>query len=205
MTRKKPTVVVHPNQMEGRPSRLNVVLATAIINTLSGGAYITTACTFVGISRQSYFSWRHRGEAEMTRVGQLGYDPEDLTASFMTGMDEDGRITSTRVDEMFATCPAPFNPDEWAFVVFYLQTDKARAASEIRALTAIQKAGSGGPDHAPQWQAHAWFLERTYRDKYGRADRLSLEGPNPGDPVKLEIVPVSDLEAKIRQLRGNTE
>jgi hypothetical protein len=106
---------------------------------------------------------------------------------------------------MFEECPEPFHPDEWPFVVFYLQTDKARAASEIRALTAIQQAGAGTPDHAPQWQAQAWFLERTFREKYGRQERINLEGPNAGDPVKMEIVPVSDLEAKIRRLRGDVE
>ncbi len=59
--------------------------------------------------------------------------------------------------------------------------EKARADAEVASLARIQKASSEGA-----WQASAWFLERSWPERWGRRDtnRIELVGDG-GGPVKI--------------------
>jgi hypothetical protein len=59
--------------------------------------------------------------------------------------------------------------------------EKARADAEVAALAKIQKAASDGA-----WQAAAWYLERSWPEKWGRRDtsRVELVGDG-GGPVRV--------------------
>lgn len=178
----------------GRPKRLNARTATAIVNTLSGGGYVTTACQFAGVAKASYQLWRRRGEAEMERVRSQGHDPEELLQPYL--YDEDGK--GYAVAQSLAFPPVePFDPNEWDYVLFLFHTDKASAAAEVRNLTLIQQAAGDGA-----WQASAWILERRHPDKYGRRERINLEGSHEGDPITVKSIGVEELEAKIKRLAG---
>ena len=60
---------------------------------------------------------------------------------------------------------------EWQsrFPDFADAIQKARAEAETRNVTLIQQAAR------TQWQAAAWYLERSYPSRYGRKDRLDIE------------------------------
>lgn len=184
----------------GRPgrSRLNVVTAANILNSLAGGAYVRTACQFAGIHHTTYGLWRRRGEDETERVNSLGLDAGDL----ITGVamkDHDGTQRSVGFADMVAARPEPFDEIEWPYVVFLFLSEKSRATAEIRNLQIIQTAAGD------TWQAAAWILERTHPELYGRRERINLEGSTDGSPVQVQTVSVDDLEAQIKALRDGKQ
>lgn len=179
----------------GRPGRLNPVTATSLINSISGGAYISTACQFTGIGLSTYQLWRRRGETEVERVRTSGKDPDAILQYAM--VDSEGKTLSV-AQMMNQPAPTGFHAREWSYVCFYMHSEKAMAVSEIRNLTIIQKAAGDG-----NWQAGAWILERTRPSKFGRRERINLEGSTDGDPISIKNVGIEDVEAAIRKLKGN--
>jgi hypothetical protein len=65
--------------------------------------------------------------------------------------------------------------------------EQARASARVEAVLVIKQAARAG-----QWQASAWFLERTEPGKWGRKDRVTLEG----DGTKPLLVAVRDEHAE---------
>ena len=96
--------------------------------------------------------------------------------------------------EALDRCPEPFDPDEWAFVVFEYQTERARARAEVNTLKLISNAAD------TSWRAAAWLLERTKPERYGLRQSVNLAG-SPGAPVEIRTITVDELEAKIEMLR----
>ena len=60
---------------------------------------------------------------------------------------------------------------------FYQAVKKARSTAEIVSVARIRRAGADG-----QWQADAWFLERSNPKRWGRRN-LELTGADGGDLV----------------------
>ena len=56
---------------------------------------------------------------------------------------------------------------------------KARSEAELRNVTLINRAAQSG-----QWQASAWFLERSHPRKWGRMQKLELTGSE-GGPIEV--------------------
>jgi len=67
------------------------------------------------------------------------------------------------------------------YVAFKEALEKARADAEVASLAKIQKAASEGA-----WQASAWFLERSWPERWGKREtnRVELVGGD-GGPVKV--------------------
>lgn len=65
------------------------------------------------------------------------------------------------------------------FHKFAAEVKKARAGAEMRNVNNIQKAAQNGT-----WQASAWWLERSFPDRWGR--RTTLTGPDNG-PIQVEV------------------
>lgn len=188
----------------GRPGALTKLTLTRlknIITVLIAGNYVGTACEFAGIGRTSFDDWRRRGEREMDRVNGLeGVDADILMEAFEGKDPSQPNAQGQPMDKaspeyMWANKPEPFDEFEWPYVVFQAQVLRARASAEVRALHQINSAMGSN------WQAAAWFLERTQPERYGRQHlRLSHEGATPGSPV--EIVTVDSVEEKLKGLLG---
>lgn len=71
-----------------------------------------------------------------------------------------------------------FNRYEKRSADFAASVKKARAKARISALERIAKAGRSG-----NWQADAWFLERSDPESWGRREKITIEGNLP-----LELV-----------------
>ena len=190
----------------GRPganTKLTLTRLKNIITVLVAGNYVGTACEFAGIGRTSFDDWRRRGEREMDRVNGLrNHDADEIMEQFdgkdPSQLNGQGQpMDRSSPEYMWANKPKPFKAEEWPYVVFQAQVLRARAAAEVRALHQINSA------MGTNWQAAAWFLERTQPERYGRQNlRVSHEGATPGSPV--EIVTVDSVEEKLKGLLGGS-
>lgn len=189
--------------MTARPgalTKLTLVRLKKIVTVLVAGNYVGTACEFAGIGRSTFDEWRRRGETEMARVNAMRNHDADALMEEFDGKDPrqpnaKGEPSDKASPEyMWANRPKPFKVEEWPYVVFQAQIMQARAAAEVRALHQINSA------MGTNWQAAAWFLERTKPDQYGRRERINLEGSAEGEPIK--VVTVDALEEKMAKLLG---
>lgn len=137
----------------GRKSLLTPAVQERIVTAIREvGLHYVGACQLAGIDESTALQWRQRGE---------GRHPQ-----------------------------RPATPELVAFVE---EVKKAEAQCEAEALAVIKQAGQGGAVlserryfdrngyevverrySAPEWQARAWFLERTRPDQYGRRERLDM-------------------------------
>lgn len=86
-----------------------------------------------------------------------------------------------------ANAPEPYR-------TFCTALKSARATAEVRSVALIQSAASNGT-----WQAAAWYLERSYPDRWGRT-RVEVTGGSDADPpIRVEISPEA-LAAKLQTL-----
>lgn len=185
MPRPKRTVG-KPPETKFSPGRMKTVLSA-----IASGNYIKTACELAAVSVASYNNWRNRGEAELDRVEQAqGWDSADeYVMGQFDGLDDGARKDGV---EYMLNHPLPqFNAREWPYVVFSLQIQRSQAAAEARALQYVRDAMSG------TWQAAAWYLERVHPEKYGRRERINLEGSTPGSPVRISA---GDLDTRLEEL-----
>lgn len=167
-----------------RPRLLSPHIIEELVKVLAEGNYISTACQYVGIGESTFYEWRERGQREIERVNAQGLEGEAAAREACLGNPE----------VALAGCPESFNPDEWAFVVFKFQMERASARAEVNTLTLIRTAAD------TSWRAAAWFLERTRPERYGSRQSVKVGG-SPGAPVELQAVTVDELEAKIGRLR----
>lgn len=61
---------------------------------------------------------------------------------------------------------------EHPFAELFDAVKKARAEAKAAALGTILRAAAGSATQPPQWQAAAWFLERTSPDEFGKRVRV---------------------------------
>lgn len=82
---------------------------------------------------------------------------------------------------------AKSNPAEQPYLEICNAVEKARAQSIVANVTIIQQAARSG-----QWQAAAWWLERTMPQQFGRKTQTEVTGQ----------VSVNDLERRMLELLG---
>jgi hypothetical protein len=80
------------------------------------------------------------------------------------------------------------NPDS-IYSNFRNAVESARAQAEVRSVALISRAADDGT-----WQAAAWFLERSYPNRWARVQRTEISGPD-GAPVNLKV------DAKVELMR----
>jgi hypothetical protein len=92
------------------------------------------------------------------------------------------------------------------YVEFAEAVKEAEAVAEVLSVGSIRQAG------ATSWQAHAWYLERKYPDRWGRKDHLRQEVSGPGGgpidqrvAVDAEAAVLSFLDGRAALLDGVEE
>jgi hypothetical protein len=82
------------------------------------------------------------------------------------------------------------NPEEIEYLELCESVEKARATAVLRNVTIIQSAANNG-----QWQAAAWWLERSMPNQYGRKIQAEVSAP----------VSIKELEQRMLTLLGESE
>lgn len=75
---------------------------------------------------------------------------------------------------------------------FWESVKAARAEAEVRNVAIIQNAAR------KQWQAAAWFLERSFPSNWSRTDRHEITGRD-GGAIELNV-DTEELESKLQRL-----
>ena len=75
--------------------------------------------------------------------------------------------------------------------------EKARSEAEVRNVALIQRAAQEGT-----WQAAAWFLERSFQQRWGRKQEVS--GPG-GGPIQVEQLSPDEARQRLAQVRGEID
>lgn len=73
----------------------------------------------------------------------------------------------------------PLTPNERLYQHFLHAVETARSQAVVRNVAIIQQAAQ------TQWQAAAWFLERTNPRKWGRHETVEITGED-GGPIRVE-------------------
>lgn len=170
-----------PLRARARPgprSSLTLERIEKLSDLLSGGNYIGTAARYAGISESTFHSWRLRGEAELDRLESSGADLADVLGDELTAKAL-----------WYSKTAGP----EWPYLVFAVVMARSRAAAEVRMIHSIQTAAAQG-----DWRAAAFFLERSFPQRWGNRHQIALETPEP--LAAQSIITVDELCDKLALL-----
>ncbi len=152
-----------------RPTKLTPAIHKAIVLEITEGQYAKNAAALSGVSESAFYGWIRRGEAEVERL--------------------DAGLT----DEQRVEAGAPAAKDEARYVQFLVSVKGAEAQAERDSVRAVRRAANDS------WQAAAWYLERKFKDRWGRSADVTLAGPG-GGPVEVRTVSDEDLARAAAEL-----
>ena len=128
-----------------RPTKLTQDKIDEICNWLKLGYYQEDAATMAGISTSTYYEWMKKGD-EAQKALESG-DPSSLPA-----VQEDSEVEVVNMYSEFSD-----------------SIKRARAEAEGAHIRNIRKAADNGT-----WQASAWFLERSFPQKWGKRSTMDI-------------------------------
>ncbi|GAA2439033.1 hypothetical protein [Streptomyces glaucus] len=179
-----------PRRRAGRPRLLSEEVEQRLVAASRTGVAVELAAEMAGVSRSSFLAWMARGRAEV-EAREAGAEPD---------------------------------PEEEEYAALFVKVRTARATAAARAMANIRRVADGGivtkvttrrfRDSAtgeiveetvedrtpPDWRADAWYLERQFRDQYGKDATLAVEITGLGDvPVGPDdqAVDLADLAERL--------
>lgn len=168
----------------------------ALLRGVRDGNYFRHAAEATGIHFTTAYDWVTKGDnaitAARTERPEIDAEIADWLLVFPTAYYKPTN------DLWSAPPPAPWNSvdreEEWQFVLFATLMRRAKAEAVTQAVTQIRRAGRD------QWQAAAWYLERTNHAEFGRKTSLEHSGPD-GGPVTIEAATPEELAERIKTLK----
>lgn len=129
-----------------RKTTLSKTVISMAYDLFKEGHYVEDVAEYLGINSQTYYNWMNRGEE-------------------IHDMDDKERVA------YFKSLPnATTKRNAKLYLEFYDTVKKAQLEAKMGALRNIRNAGK------KSWQADAWFLERRYRQQFGRITILEDSG-----------------------------
>lgn len=184
---------VESKPLMGRRSRLTAKTRKRIIDAVRAGNYLETAASYAGVHRATLHTWITNGRKLREQLEARAEATVDPTVNVDPKPDDDeDKSDGTEEDTLDHIRDLGKDHPHWPYCEFHDEVEKARAVAECRSVAIIQRAGD------TNWQAHAWFLERTARERWGRYNRVELSGPN-NKPVQITATQV-DVNQLVSQL-----
>ncbi len=128
-----------------RPTKLTPEVIEEICNWLKLGYYQEDAATMAGISASTYYDWMKKGDDAQKAL-------ESGDSSSLPATQEGDEVEVVNMFQEFSEA-----------------VKKARAEAEGAHIRNIRKAADNG-----NWQASAWWLERSFPQKWGKRSTLDL-------------------------------
>lgn len=166
---------------KGRKTALTRELIDRACALLREGHYVATVQLALGIPDSTWFHWMVKGEKIIEAIDQLYAEA-----------DAEGReVSDEEVDLLVNSFP-----NGSIYLEFATSVKKALADAEMNQLNLILLEARKGT-----WQAAAWYLERRFRDRWGRPDKPEAGGGQNQDKLKEFLGAVADIarEAALSQ------
>lgn len=168
----------------GRPPKLTKELTVRICAAIREGNFQATAARLCGVPQSTYSSWKARGDEARAEV-------------------DAGR---------------PITPREKPFLEFLEAIEEARAIAEARKVEALSRIAEGREVkrevlleedgdrkllaveyHRPDPRALEFFLKASFRDTWGKPEKVEHSGPGGGAiPVEVEVSARETLREKLK-------
>lgn len=175
---------------KARPNRITPTRVQKLLESIAGGQYLDASARLAGVDPSTVYSWVRHGKAEME--GADTEDPELVVAEWLDQFSDDFKGDNPM---WIMDPPDGFKPDRWIYALFLHRYEKARAVAEASALANIRAAARAG-----NWQADAWYLERTRPEKYGRRIVAEHKGTEDGPAIKMQTVDSEQLMTRLTAL-----
>jgi hypothetical protein len=187
--------VTRPQRGVGPRPKIDAKRIQRLLENIASGQYHEVSARMAGVHPVTVNRWIKRGENEIDRAGELleEGEPEGVITEWLSQFKDDFKADNPM---WIIDPPEPFLPNEWIYALFVQRFETAKAVAEVSAVANIRKAARAG-----NWQADAWFLERTRHERYGRKTVLEHSGVADGAPIKVEAAhSVSGLLERVAQL-----
>jgi hypothetical protein len=166
----------------------------AVLTAISDGNYFKHAAAAGGVTEVTARNWMMRGDNLLSALRAANEHVDDEIADWLAIYPErDYRPDSDMWD---APSPGGIARDDWVFILFHVLVERAKAQAVKDSVKVIKEAGP------KNWQAAAWWLERTQPRDYGRQQRIEHSGPD-GGPI--ETVTPDALIARIREIQESKQ
>lgn len=191
------------------PTKLTADRTQRICDSIVAGNSLAVAAKAGGIGARTLDRYLERGRAAESEVSAA---LDEQTAQFLDLLDTlDADARTAAIWELVGKSVPENERVYWHFLQDF---DQARAAAEERAIGVIREAGYGydatetrtvTKDHVRKdgtivslktvttitryerdWRAEAWWLERVFPQKYGRADRAAVAGDGTTSPETVD-------------------
>lgn len=179
---------------KGRPTRLHRGLIEDVCALIRAGNYQETAAVAVGISKATYHGWKARGLEARAIIEATGGLPEDKAGErlFLEFLDAVEEARADAESEAIQTLLRLAHGGEVIEVEVHLDPDTEEKVGETIRFS------------KPDRQAIAWYLERSFPERYGK--RLEIGGPDQGPiPVEVEVSARDSLRKRLSQVAGRLE
>lgn len=181
----------------GGPSQINPQRIQRLLEAVAAGNYIDASARMASLNPSTVYTWARHGKAAIDAAAEFVDDPEQVIADWLDQFPDNFKADNLM---WIMEPPEGFEHKRWIHALFYCRFEKAKSVAEVAALQNIIAAGRSG-----NWQASAWFLERTRPDKYGRKI-VEHQGSETGPAVKVQTVDSETLFERISALaKGETK
>lgn len=172
------------DRKRGNQPKLSPARVAKLVHYVEKGNYFKTAAEASGIHETTAMRWRNRGEAELVRLREGNPEIDEDVAEWLEVFPDNFYADNPLWD---APVPLDFNPEEWHYVLFVHALTRAKSKAEAKAIEEIRMAGQ------KNWQAHAWWLERTRPAMFARQQKIEHTGSD-GGPMQVQLSPEALLQ-----------
>jgi len=150
-------------------STLTKEIQAQIVEILEAGNYQKTAYESLGIPKATYFNWLKEGETAESKEGKLT-KKEETYLDFLDSIKK--AVQVARQKNLQCIQDATQGGAVISETNYY---DRSGSLTSTKTVYTV-----------PQWQAAAWFLERTDFDEFGNKSKFEHSGKD-GKPITLIV------------------
>jgi len=173
-----------------RQTRLTPALRAEIINRVKAGAHPVRAAQSLGVPGATFNRWMAKADTE---PGIEDPDLDHMPAKQLRQLGKTAEVTLPR-NAKPATLAAVLRQAgvcSWDdYRAFRAEIEAADAEAELRNLAQVQEDAQKDP------RSRLAFMERRWRDRWAKENKVQVTGPN-GGPVEIDVTVTAGIADKL--------
>lgn len=142
-----------------RPTKYSKEKGEKIAKLIKAGNFACQSAQASGISEATFYRWMSKGRQGIEKYQE--YLDQELAWEEMT---EEEQLANPNLKPNEEEAPSELDRN---FIYFHNAVKQAEAEAEAAAVLQIKTAASSGT-----WQAAAWFLERKFKERWARTEKI---------------------------------